>query len=196
MILESNLAILPPSLVAPNELLQNSTIRQAGIRDVPQIASLALALEGVLEQQGKQVQNHTIAQFEELYRARIKKPDQQEAGKKYCIFVAEKKGQILGYLVGKHSLSVDPFTAEALLQGVYVLPNDRGQRIGTQLVDEFVKYLKQNGIFTINAHVAIDSIGHHFFTDTHGLFNQPAGKVVGSKMVRLTQQLHSRSLQG
>ena len=73
-----------------------------------------------------------------------------------CVFIAEEKGEVLGYILGKIEQYPPVFETEKYVEiyDMYVKKSFRRQKIGSQLVNQLVDFFKKKGVTRIEMKVS------------------------------------------
>jgi ribosomal protein S18 acetylase RimI-like enzyme len=83
-------------------------------------------------------------------------------------FIAEVKGEVIGFIMSRLAYVMIPFTEVCVLQGIVVDPDYRGRGIGGKLLDELLAYCHAEGINTIRAIVPKENRRLSLFVEAHG----------------------------
>lgn len=141
-------------------LPRNTTIRPAQERDLTGITQLAL----LQEEEFKRFDplRHTLSETEmrQIYTNRLANSD---PNMRYGIFVAEEQGKIVGYAFGRVPRErTSPYYA--LYQGIYIIPEARGNGISDSLTNKMVEFAAESGANALKAEAFIGSPGERYFS--------------------------------
>ncbi|GER66534.1 N-acetyltransferase [Weizmannia acidilactici] len=128
--------------------MRNFLIRKATKEDVPQLCALMQTYIVDFYKQPQPKEDDLISLIHALL-------DHTEKGMQ---FVAEKDGQLIGFATLYFTFSTLKVKGAAILNDLFVVQHERGQKAGERLFQQCLSYIRENGFANMTWETAKDNL--------------------------------------